>query len=227
MSDSIHRTQLELFDLTATVEDVAELFPEIWQALESVVSPEVETRYRGLEIIRKRNAERLSPLVAYVLATRLDDEDIDFRLKVVQAVGGLFTSDVPGVLTSAEVIRIVKYFLGKMRQRNIFALLQVAEYQPSSREEVAKLLKACSYSGKIMADIFTDHKLPLEIRSQAINYVGYLGFMETIPRLERLREKLESRMNGQRSMPFVLKSGSEEINLLPNIRNSLVLLKSP
>lgn len=227
MSDSIHRTQLELFDLAATVEDVAELFPEIWQALEMVVSPEVETRYRGLEIIRKRNAERLSPLVAYVLATCLDDEDIDFRLKVVQAVGGLFISDVPGVLTSAEVIRIVKYFLGKMRQRNIFALLQVAEYQPSSREEVAKLLKACSYSGKIMADIFTDHKLPLEIRSQAIYFVGYLGFMETIPRLERLREKVEGRMNGQRSMPFVLKSGSEEINLLSNIRNSLVLLKSP
>jgi len=227
MSDSIHRTQLELFDLADTVEDVVELFPEIWQALEMVVSPEVEIRLRGLELIRKRNAERFSPLVAYVLATCLEDEDIDFRLKVVQSIGGIFTSEFPGFISLAEVKKIVKHYLSQMRQRKIFALLQVAEYQPSVREEVAQLLKACSYSGKIMADIFSDHKLPLEIRSQAIYFVGYLGFLETIPRLERLKERLESRINGQRSMPFVLKSGSEDVSLLPKIRTSLVLLKSP
>ncbi len=222
-----NQVQLELFDLSDTTEDVVELFPEVWQALESLISPDVENRFSGLKQLTKLNAHRLSPIVAYILTTCLDDENIDFRFNVVQTVGALLSRDGEGLLTPFEVKRRVKYSLGKMRQRKVFALLQVADYQPISQSNVALLLKACSFAGKILSDIFTDHKLPIEIRRQAIHFAGYIGFLETIPRLEKLAEKLEARMNGQRFMPFAPTTSSEESSLLPTLQTALLLLKSP
>lgn len=106
-------------------------------------------------------------------------------------------------------------------------MLQVAEYQPSTQSEVALLLKACSHAGTVLGDIFSDRKLPIEIRHQAIYFSGLVGFLETIPRLERLEEKLLARMNGQRTMPFVASLDQDENGLLPTIQTALARLNSP
>ena len=227
MSELLNRTQLPLFDLSDTVEDVLEIFPEVWQALEWMISPNIENRFRGLREILKLNAHRLSPIVAYILATCLDDADIDFRYEVVQAVGELFSGDSSGLQTSFEVKKQLKNYLGQMQKRKVFALLKVADYQPTSKENVAVLLKNYSYSGQILGDIFSDYKFPIEIRRQAVFFVGYLGFIETIQRLEKLEDKLEARLNGQKAMPFISKTSTEEVLLLPAIRKSLELLKTP
>lgn len=227
MSEFLNHPQLTLFDLSDTVEDVLEIFPEVWKALEMVISSNVENRIQGLREIVRLNAHRLSPIVAYVLATSLDDPNIDFRYEVVQAVGELLSRDSSGLQIPIDVKLQVKYYLGQMRKMKVFALLQVADYQPSSIENVAVLLKNCSYSGQILGDIFTDYKLPIKIRRQGIYFAGYLGFIETVPRLEKLEDKIESRLNGQKAMPFVPKSSKEDILLLPTIRKSLELLKTP
>jgi hypothetical protein len=227
MSDPYKQIQPELFDFSDTAEDVLELFPGVWKALELLISPIVEDRVRGYYKIIELNAHRFSPIVAYILATCLDDEDIDFRLKITNTVGELLSSDEEGRVTPIEVKRQLKYYLSKMRQRKIFALLQVADYEPSSQSSVAALLKACSYAGNSLGDIFSNHKLPIAIRTQAIKLSGMVGFLETIPRLEKLMERLETRMNGQRKMSFAPAKDPMEKNLLPTINSALELLKSP
>jgi hypothetical protein len=114
-----------------------------------------------------------------------------------------------------------------MRKRNIFALLQVAEHKISSETNVAVLLNTCSYAGNALANIFTDRKIPIPIRRQAVIYTGRVGFLDAIPALEKLADRLESRMNGQSSMPFAPPSDSDEKSLLPAVQTALRLLQSP
>ena len=227
MSETYKQIQPELFKFSDTTEDVVELFPEVWKALELIISPYIEDRFRGYYKITELNAHRLSPIVAHILATCLDDEDIDFRLNIAQTVGGLLSHDEVGLITPIEVKQQLKYYLSKMRQRKIFALLQVTEYEPSSLTSVAALLKACSYAGNALSDIFSNHQLPIGIRRQAIKFSGLIGFLETIPRLEKLSERLETKMNGQRNMPFAPKKDPNESSLLPAIQTALKLLNTP
>jgi hypothetical protein len=219
--------QPTLFDITDLTTEVAELFPAIWDALEKVASPDLDERYAGLDQLVEMDAHRASPLVVYVLATRLDDANLEFRAKVVQALGGLLSSGEAASNTPDEVKKTLKAYLSRMRQRRIYALLQVAEFQPSSQTHVAALLKGCSNAGKILADIFSDRKLGNEIRHQAINFVGIVGYLEAIPRLALLAERLESGANGQRSMSFAAPTDPEDLYLLPAVQTALMVLNSP
>jgi hypothetical protein len=219
--------QPNLFDFTDLATDVAELFPAIWGALEGVASAELVERQAGLDQLVELDAHRLSPLVAYVLVTRLDDANLEFRAKVVQALGSLLSPGEAASFTPDEVKKTLKAYLSRMRQRRIYALLQVAEFQPSSQTHVAALLKGCSNAGKILADIFSDRKIMNEIRRQAINFVGIVGYLEAVPRLASLAERLESGANGQRSMSFAAPTDPEDLSLLPTVQAALMVLNSP
>jgi hypothetical protein len=220
-----------MFDFLDSATGVAELFPAVWNALERLVSPRAEDRSSGLNILLELDAHRISPLVAYVLATRLDDPDMNLRIKVVEAVGGLlsrgvFSSslDEEGVKTPENVRQSLKFYLSQMRRRRIFALLQVADQHPSTHTSVAAIIKTCSHAGQVLADIFSDRRLPVNIRRQAIKYAGVVGFLDAAPRLEKLAERLEARMQGQRLMPFAPPVDSAEKALLPAIQTALSLL---
>jgi hypothetical protein len=223
-----------MFDFLDSATGVAELFPTVWDALQRLVSAHPEERHSGFNQLMELDAHRLSPLVAYVLATRLDDPDITFRLKVTQAVGALLSQSKPdqdngGVtrIPSENVRQSLRFYLSQMRQRRIFALLQVADYQPSVQKDVAAIIKSCSHAGQVLADIFSDRKLPLNIRKQAIQYAGVVGFLDAVPRLEKLAERLEARKSGQRLMPFAPPVDPGERALIPIIQTALTLLNSP
>ena len=225
MLDNI--SQPVLFDFADSATGVAELFPEVWSALEELTSPVVDIRIGALDRLIEIDAPRLSPLVAYVLATRLDDPDIEFRFRVVQALGDVLAPQNSTVETPEMVRRHLKSYLSHMRRRNIFALLQVAEQKISSETNVAVLLNTCSYAGNALTNIFLDRKIPLPIRRQAIIYAGRVGFLDAIPALEKLADRLESRINGQSTMPFATPSDLDEKSLLPAVQTALRLLQTP
>jgi len=219
--------QPSLFDFADSAVGVAELFPTIWRALEQLTSPAISDRQTGLSQIIELDAQRISPLVAYVLATRLDDQDIEFRFKVVQVLGDLLSQGDSSAAPTPEVKSTLKAYLAQMRQRKIYALLQVGDYHMPAGSSVAALLKACSNAGRVLADIFLDRSLPLEIRLQAIQFAGNVGFLDTIPGLEKLAARLEGRLNGQRSMVFIQENDSKEKSLLPAVQTALAILKAP
>ncbi len=220
-------SQPHLFDFSDSTTGVVELFPTVWGALERLVSSDLKNKYIGLEQLLELDAHRLSPLVAYIFATCLSDPDINFRFRIVQALGGMLLRENSTLTPSEEVFHNLKSYLSKMRRRRIYALLEVSEHHPSSVTDVAALIKACSYAGGTLADIFSDRKLPIELRRQAVNISGIVGFLEVIPALEKLALRLESRMSGQRAMPFAPPPDVSEKSLLPTVQTALTILNSP
>ncbi len=59
----------------------------IWEALESLTSPELMNRIAGLGRIIKLDGVRQYPLVVYVLVTRITEPDIELRTRIVQLLG--------------------------------------------------------------------------------------------------------------------------------------------
>ena len=216
--------QPPLFDMNGSVARVAELFPAIWIAMEQLTSPNAAVRKAGVDQLAEMNAQYASPLVNYALAPLLMDPDIHLRYKVVQILGELMSKKYQTGSLTYQLRQGVKNYLSQMRRRNIFGLLQVADYHRSAETHVAALLKGCSHGGKTLADIFTDRRAPINIRRQAINFSGIVGFLDTVAALEKLEARLETRMNGQRLMSFAPPTDDLEKTLLPTVQTALALL---
>ncbi len=220
-------SQPTLFDAADTVTGAAELFPEVWHATEGLSSPDLMVRRESLDRLIILDAARLSPLVAYVVATRIFEPDLELRRRVVEVLGKIFLPDETGKLTPPEVRIHLSAYCMLIERRGVLSLLEVANAFPDSESQVAAILNVCSQSGAILAEVMSDRKLPLDIRHQAINFIGRVGFLDAIPALDRLKGRLESRINGQKAMSFAPLSRGSETALLPVVQATLMLLKEP
>jgi len=219
--------QPTLFNYGEATNGALELFPAVWIATEALVSPELALRQQGLSQLNELGAPRLSPLVAAVLATRLTEPDLELRRQVVYTLGDILARDEVGRAAPETVRQIVVYTLSQMRQRPLFALLQVAVIDPMAAVPISRLLNACPYAGRHMADILSERKHPLAIRRMAVHFIGLVGYLEAIPSLERLLTRLEARVVGQHMMPFAPQAPIDEVDLLPEIRAALADLRAP
>lgn len=219
--------QPTLFDFSDQTTGAVELFPAVWSAAEDLVSPDLPRRLKGLEKLLELNAPRLSPLITYLLATRILDTDINLRVRIVKALGELLMLDKEGHVSPEPVRKYLMTYLNQMRTRPIFSLLEVGSQYPSEEENIARLLNACPNAGRHLADILSDRNAPMAIREQAAQYIGLVGYLDAIPALERLSSRLESRISGQQAMSFAPPAASEEMKLLPTIRDTLTLLYAP
>ena len=84
-------SQLMLFDFTDTASGALEIFPEVWGALEKLTSPDLLERRDALDCLIVLDAPRLSPLVTYLVATRIFDPDLELRYKVVDVLGKILS----------------------------------------------------------------------------------------------------------------------------------------
>jgi hypothetical protein len=220
-------SQPMLFDYADTATGALEFFPEVWSAVEKLTSPDLLVRRDALDRLIVLDAARLSPLVAYVVATRIFEPDIALRYKVVDLLGKILTPRETGKLTPPEVRLHLKEYCLLMGRRGFLQVLEVAEAYPEAESKIAALLNLCSQSGDELAKIMTDRRMPLNLRRQAINFVGRVGFIDAIPSLEKLEQRLESRMNGQKAMAFAPPSTQDENSLLPVVQATLTLLREP
>lgn len=216
--------QLELFELDETKTGVTELFPAVWGALEKVTAADVAGRHQGLDKLIELDAPRLSPLVAYVLATRLTDPEVGFRARIIRNLGEIISktgNDSP----SFSIRMHLKGYSEVVQQGTIMAILEVAEAEPSVKPHIATLFNLWPHSGAILSDITINRRVEVPLRRQAIDFIGRVGFVEAIPALERLVERLASRANGQKRMPFAPPSVPDEASLLTSVQATLASLK--
>lgn len=223
----INFLQPMLFNSMDTTTGALEFFPEVWGATEKLTSPDILERRDALDRLIVLDAPRLSPLVAYLVATRIFDPDLDLRYKVVDVLGKILSPRETGKLAPPAVRLHLKEYCSLMGNQGFLLLLEVADVYPEAESYVASLLNLCSQSGDALVKIMNDRKMPFELRRQAIIYIGRVGFLEAIPALKKFENRLESRMNGQKSMPFAPPSASDESSLLPVIQATLALLKEP
>ncbi len=218
--------QLGLFEIEKTATGTAELFPAVWRALEGLASPDAQERNRSLDELISLDAPRLSPLVAYMLATRLVDPNIKFRARVIETLGDIISSS-NGDKMPIEVRRHLKAHCTVVGRGTVLAMLEVAEVASSVESQIAAIFNLCSHSGAILTELITDRKVPVTLRRHAIHFIGKVGFIEAIPRLERLVDRLTSRSNGQKRMSFAPPSEPDESTLLAGIQTALQQLKEP
>jgi hypothetical protein len=207
--------------------DKIELFPGAWGAAEYLISPKLQLRWKGLESLIELNAHRYSPLILYLLCTRIGDPDIDLRARVVETLANVIQPDQNGKSAPDNVrVTFLDYF-SRIRTRQIYGLLQVLVVYPALEESISRLINACSYANNQLIEIVNDRKKPIEIRQQAIRVIGVVGYVDAIPSLDRLSARLEARVNGQKAMPFAPPSEKTEVDLLDATREALASLRAP
>jgi hypothetical protein len=218
--------QPPLFELEEGIEQV-ELFPEVWSAAERMISQDLQVRWDGFEQLLELNAQKYSPLITYLMCTRIGDPDIDLRSRIVEVLAEVIRPDQNSKPALENVRTILLDYFSGIRTRQIYNLLQVVVAYPNLIDTVSRLINACSYANTQLVEIINDRTKPLEIRQEAIRIIGAVGYVEAIPSLDRLSARLEARMNGQKAMPFAPPSEKTEMDLLVTVREALVSLRAP
>lgn len=219
--------QLTLFETAESSRARLELFPAVWGAADALTSPDETMRRKGLAELKRLNAARFSPLVVYLLATRLSEPSLPLRVEVVKLLADVLQPDAQGKFAPDQVRFTLAQSLAQMRTRQVFALLQAVEADPSAQAAVVRLLGECTYGGNHLVDIFSNRSLPMWARKLSIAMCGDVGFVSTLPALERLADRLEARQNGQQAMPFLPKDSEMEADLLPALRWAIERLRAP
>jgi hypothetical protein len=220
-TEPISILQLPLFAYGESVTNIVELFPAVWKATESLTSPDMSIRSEGINSLVEVGAEKVSPLVAYMIATRLTDPDLDIRKKVVYILGDVLEKKPSEHQIPNNVRRVVTHYLHNMREEAITGLLEVSAIDPNAETSIYHVLNACPDGGKYLSEIVSQWKNPLTIRQKAIYFIGLVGYMESKPVLERLFNRLEARQGGQFTMDFVSPSSKTDDDLLPTLRVAL------
>lgn len=220
-------TQPAFFEILQTSTGAMELFPTVWSAAESLADPDAPTRRAGLAQLIELNAPRLSALVAYLIATRISDPDLEMRHQVVLVLGDLLVIDKEGHAADESVRQVITTYLSQMRTRTVFSLLQVAEKYPDADVQFTRLFNACPYAGEHLVEILSDRNNTLSVRKKAIDLVGLVGYLDAIPALERLEARLQTRLIGQQAMPFAQSASLDESELLPAIQGAINSLRAP
>ncbi len=210
--------QLPLFGYGESVTNIVELFPVVWQATENLTSPEAATRQHGIDILLELGAQKVSPLVAYMIATRVNDPEINIRRRVVYVLADLIIVDPSNKQSPDEVRRVVINYLHNINEPVVFGMLEVAVADPKVEKSLYHIFNTCSYVGKYLGEIATQWKNPMPIRQKAIYFIGIVGYLEAMPMLERLYNRLEARQNGQYLMSFAPPSIKSDDDLLPYVR---------
>jgi hypothetical protein len=216
-----------LFELTAGKTSALELFPKVWGAAEAIVDANVNNRRSGLETLAKMRAVQLSPLVAYLVCTRLTEPDLELRMLIVDMIGKALLQDEYGEQTLDEVRRALLFHLGHIDLNHIMAIVETATHNPILDASIAAILKSCLKSGDYLIDIALDRKNGVNLRKQAIYFLGRVGYVDSTPSLERLILRLESRVNGQQSLPFTQVETTDEVELLPILKSVYAILQAP
>jgi len=196
----------------------------VWGAAEALTSLDLETRHTGLKKLVDQDAVRYHPLVAYVLLSRLAEPDIALRAQIVDALADVVIPNGHGDPAHAPSFPTLTTHLMGMRTRQIYALLQVADFDKSNEPKVAGLLDYCSFAGGHLADILNTRTIPLSLRKQAVYFIGRMGYLDALPALERMAARLESRRGGTGELG---RNEEDDAALLSMIRSSLELLRAP
>jgi hypothetical protein len=224
--DPMLSLQLPLFVYGEPAANLVELFPIIWNATESLASSDSVTRHHGIDTLLEVGAQRASPLVAYVITTCLTDPDIYVRRRVVYILADLINPEQMGRPTPENVKKVVSNYLHNVSEETIIGLLEVAVVDQVVEKSIFQILNACPAAGKYLGDIVTQWRNPLSIRQKAVHFIGLVGYLEALPVLERLFNRLDARLSGQYVMSFAPSSIKSDEDILPYLRVAIHQLRA-
>lgn len=220
----------EIFPLLLPLEEpqaaIVSNLQETWASAEALVSLDLHDRRQGLERLIESGAPRFSPLVAYILTTRLEEPDLPLRTLIIQTLASLFDPDIRGLPAAESVRAQLTASLAKIAPPEVLALLQAAEATPACTAQVARLLSRSAPAAEILVNILSDRQSSLNLRRQAIFFVGQVGYLDALPALERLQARLEARQSGQQAFLDLPGGVRDETSLLAELQVAFEYLRA-
>ena len=163
----------------------------IWKAVEDLTAPDPDIRDQALEALINIEGYNKSPLVAYLLATRISDPELEVRFHIIQHLGKLLDFDGDDLKFSDQALTHFQEFITHLNKNQLVHLLEVSNQYLSAEKALVNILKLSSYAGTGLSGIVNDRKLPLSIRQQAVYYCGEMGYLETKIMLQNLIDRAE------------------------------------
>ena len=163
----------------------------IWEAVEDLTAPDPNVRDQALEALINIEGYNKSPLVAYLLATRISDPELEVRFHIIQHLGKLLDFDGDDLKFSDQALTHFQEFITHLNKNQLVHLLEVSNQYLSAEKALVNILKLSSYAGTGLSGIVNDRKQPISIRRQAIYYCGEMGYLETKPMLQNLIHRAE------------------------------------
>ncbi len=165
---------------------------EIWQAAEKLTSPEPVQREQGLEFFHESEFLKQTPLLAYLVGTRITDPDLQVRFHAVQTLGWVLDGERGGGDPEDQVLRHLHELLKGFRKEDYISLMEVSVAYLAAEEDLCRIFHLCSFAGGIFSGIVNDRKVDLPLRQKAIYFSGKAGFLETLETLKRFAERLDA-----------------------------------
>lgn len=203
-----------------------ELSPVVWQAAENLAVGEVKRRNASLDQLLDSGAPAVSPLIAYLLATRLFDPDMEFRARIVNVLANLMRRNADGTYAAEDVRMQIITAISYFGEPGLSALLEAGIHRKEALADIEKLVKYSPDAGRYLKETARDRSNSIELRKTAILLLGQIGFLDALSELVRLRNRIETRQEGQKSMPFAPAGNTGELSLLADLQKSILALQA-
>ena len=198
-----------------------------WMAGEMFLSNHVEERRRGLAILIGSESARRSPLTAQLLATRLDEPDLNLRAQIVSALADYFELRGREYRYPLDLrARLVEAFR-KYERPQICAVLELQRAAPKVKlrpETLLRLFERIPNASVLLTRLACDRTAQTSERLAAIEIIGQVGFLDALEALMGLETRLAGRRAGQMGMAFAPSDNTDELSLLPALKRTLKLL---
>ena len=163
----------------------------LWETAEGLISPDPYLRESALDQLKEIDGFYRSPLIAYLLVSRISDPELEIRFHLIQLLGSLVDYDAPGQHLTDQALSIAKDALDQMNKFHLIMLLEVSDSYLVAESAIKSILKLSSYAGDILSGIVNDWKLPISIRQQAVFFCGESGYISSRPTLQNLIQRVE------------------------------------
>lgn len=185
----------------------------LWDAAEKLISPRSNLREEALDQLYSTGTFAYSPLAAYLLATRVADNDIEVRFHAIQYLGSLLEYDRPeNRVFDDRALKYVHRFFVEIEKSQAEKILEVAEIYLAAESSIINIFKICSCAGPVLSGIVNDRKCAPYLRQQAVFFSGEIGLVEMVPVLENLIQRMEkSRRKPDRTLSYEQLQEEEEL----------------
>jgi HEAT repeat protein len=205
---------------------ILELFPGVWMAAEQLGSQDVNQRHQALDELLRTNAPRISPLIGYLLTTRVLDPDLRLRMRIVESLANVMRRDSEGKYAVDAVRSHIIAGLSYLGKAGVLALLELAVQDQTLIAHISKLLNFIPKAGDNLKEFAGNRDKMIEVRRMAIFFIGRIGYVDAAGELQRLRNRIETRQTGQKRMPFAPPMADDnEEGLLQEINKTLSALR--
>jgi hypothetical protein len=198
---------------------------ELHQALEDLLSSNIETRHQGMKRLCEMDAYRRSPLAAYFLVSRLIEQELALRRKILHSICEVIKGQGFHERSPTRVREYLHRTLRGIGLREIHALLELVSEDEGLLEQACILLNQCSTSGEILVNILNCCDYPIPIRMASCKVIGQIGFLDAREAIESLEKRLAGRTSGQLNMAFAPRAVEAAKELIPVLRVTLDALK--